>query len=554
MAFQNKSLNAEINHELARRSKSAGWSQIALVALFLAFSYFSSHKIKFSIGAISLVVTMCVLRLLLASQHLKNSGNNMRKNFFIYFNIVVTLGGFAWGLLLMGIYKSHGLGSPEALMGSIILAGVLAGSTNSLMPRVESFLLFAIPALSFSILKIVISDTSSLENLVAGTFLIYLFFLLGIVKNARHDFLERIDALQKLKSSTGKLYKILDGFPGLVSHLNDRLEYLFINQFFESEMDLQKNRVIGKSVGVLEKSGDFERILVWFHQQDEVKIYSSEIQVPTKRGPETFLCTLSKIGEGEIVAASINVDELRKTQSRAEASAKLALLGEMAAGIGHEINNPLAIINGQMQLLNRKSKTTGVLTLEDFELSSKKVMHQVDRIGKIVRGLRALSRDEKLTDVSEVNLREIIEDTLTLVEERFKLANVMLEIDAAPEVKAQCNVVQISQVLLNLFSNACQAVQFTKNPWVKMSFVVEPSLLKILITDSGKGISKDIQDKIFQPFFTTKEVGKGTGLGLSLSVNILHNHGGSLKLNSENANTQFVITLPCEEITVKKAA
>jgi len=169
----------------------------------------------------------------------------------------------------------------------------------------------------------------------------------------------------------------------------------------------------------------------------------------------------------------------------------------------------------------------------------------VARIGKIVHGLRNFARDGEGEPFQPAEVFRIVDETMSLCLERFKNHNVKVMISSIPhDLILECRQVQVSQVLLNLLSNAFDAVENQPERWVKLECVDGKDHIDIRVTDNGPGIDKEVQDKIFQPFFTTKPLGKGTGLGLSIARGIVDSHGGSLQLELNGTSTCFMIRLP----------
>lgn len=240
-----------------------------------------------------------------------------------------------------------------------------------------------------------------------------------------------------------------------------------------------------------------------------------------------------------------NLDAKVKDQAaKLASSSKMSALGEMAAGVAHEINNPLAsirILSSQLSELIQDSSVDRALIQE----ISAKIEKTTERIGKIVSGLRLISRDASKDRFDSVNLHSLIEETLNFCGERLKSREVALTIGEFPgDLRFEGRATEISQVLLNLLNNASDAVGGLREKWVKISVSKAESWIEIRVTDSGNGIPPEIAEKVFLPFFTTKEVGKGTGMGLSISRNIVRIHGGELEIDNRSANTCFVIRLP----------
>ena len=224
-------------------------------------------------------------------------------------------------------------------------------------------------------------------------------------------------------------------------------------------------------------------------------------------------------------------------------NSKLATLGEMASGIAHEINNPLAIISGYTKVI-QQLLNSGKFELGEIQNLFEKISNMAKRIAQIVQGLRMFSRDSLKDQQQVVEVDQIIEQTLVFCEEKFKKQAVSVSVEGIRGLKICVQETQISQVVLNLLSNAYDAVELLPEKWIRINTQKEGDWIKIRIIDSGPGIPPETLDKIMRPFFTTKEVGRGTGLGLSISHQIIRDHGGELTVDSSLANTCFVISLP----------
>lgn len=235
--------------------------------------------------------------------------------------------------------------------------------------------------------------------------------------------------------------------------------------------------------------------------------------------------------------------EVLVQKSIAEYASKLASLGEMAGGIAHEINNPLNIIllliEKQMELLD---ETPG--SIAELKKDNKKIETTVNRIAKIVSGLRSFARGGHNDPVESSDLQTIIEDTFSLCHQRFKLNNIELRIGSfRSNLLVKTRAVQLSQALLNLFNNAFEAVTDFDKKWISLTVTELEKTVQIRVTDCGHGIPQNIQERLFVPFFTTKEIGKGTGLGLSISKGLIESHHGKMFYEATAPHTTFVIEL-----------
>lgn len=237
-------------------------------------------------------------------------------------------------------------------------------------------------------------------------------------------------------------------------------------------------------------------------------------------------------------------DRLRAERARSMYSAKMASLGEMAAGVAHEINNPLTIISClselSLELLSKEPPDT-----KDLQANVAAIGSTSRKIAKIVTGLRTFSRDAKGDPLVPCKLRDILEETLAFSRERMSIHDIELRVIHAKEnPEVECRAAEIGQVLLNLLNNAFDAIVYDDfKKWIEIESRVNGEWVEVSVTDSGEGISQEDRERLFTPFFTTKDTGKGTGLGLSISKGILEAHKGELFLDPDSEHTRFVFRL-----------
>lgn len=244
----------------------------------------------------------------------------------------------------------------------------------------------------------------------------------------------------------------------------------------------------------------------------------------------------------DITEKVIQEQKLEKEQQLNIKNSKLSSLGELSAGIAHEINNPLCIIAGNIDLLKTQCEKEPKL-LKRIDAIEKATF----RIAKIVSGLKKFSNFSKSSVKEILSVSKIINESLSLAEIKTK----RLDIPVYTEIDEDCwvkgNEAELGQVLISLVSNSVDAIQDNEEKWIKVKSFKENNQVIVQVIDSGKGLSQNVKNKIFEPFFTTKDVGMGTGLGLSVSKGILDEHEGSISLNSNMCNTCFEIKLPLQE-------
>jgi two-component system NtrC family sensor kinase len=227
---------------------------------------------------------------------------------------------------------------------------------------------------------------------------------------------------------------------------------------------------------------------------------------------------------------------------------KMIALSKMAAGIAHEVNNPLAAIAekaGWMKDLLAEEDIAGSKNFEEFNESVDKIEQHVERARKIIHNLLGFAR--RMEPAKEkINVNNLLDETTGFLENEAKYVNISIEKqygDNVPIITSDLS--QIQQVVLNLLNNAIDAIDHNGTVTVATRYAEKTDEVEIAIADTGKGIPENELSKIFDPFFTTKEVGKGTGLGLSISYSIIEKLGGKITVQSKvGEGTVFTILLP----------
>ncbi len=267
---------------------------------------------------------------------------------------------------------------------------------------------------------------------------------------------------------------------------------------------------------------------------------------------------------------ALRAAELQRLQAQIVHSEKMASLGQLAAGVAHELNNPAGFIYGNMDLL--KNEIAGLQELlaayDQLELSPESArlidplkqrldyarlindlnsivvdcLEGAERIRDVVQNLRLFSRLDE-SDLQQVDLHEGIDSTLRLLSQYYSSGRLRLRRDYGELPRVSCHAAQLNQVWMNILANAAQAIEGNGEVWITTR--LEDNLAVIAIRDSGCGIPPELQARIFDPFFTTKPVGEGTGLGLSISYGIIERHGGTIKVHCQpGEGATFTVQIP----------
>ncbi len=237
--------------------------------------------------------------------------------------------------------------------------------------------------------------------------------------------------------------------------------------------------------------------------------------------------------------------QLQESQEQLIQAEKLSSLGQMSASIAHEINNPLAGVLVYAQLLAKKLSRDTLTKQVGLEYLAK-MASEVDRSSRIIRNLLDFARPSE-PKLGDVDINQVIEDALSLVDHQAELRHVKLIKELHPNLPTvYADYDQLRQVLVNLTLNAIQATPSGGQVTVR-TLPAENGALKVEVEDTGSGISKANMEKLFTPFFTTKEKGQGVGLGLTVAKSIVEKHCGSIEVESEEEKgTTFTIHLPAQ--------
>lgn len=371
------------------------------------------------------------------------------------------------------------------------------------------------------------------------------------------DVTDRENALKASKEMEAMLQSILRNTPALVSLKNPSGVYTFVNDQFCKVMQKQKEEVLGKTddeifseeISSLIQEKDFEALRlkrsISFseninYQGKKLVLFSAKVPLLDSKDSTRSICTISL----DITEKTKAEEIIRNQQEQLIHAGKLSALGEMAAGIAHEINTPLNAILANSELVQVLVNGENV-DKNELNNSVQEIGKLVKSISDIITGLRTIARADKNVGFEKKNLEKLIGETLVISSYYVRNHGVKVETEFPEDaIEIECQPVQLSQVLINLINNAVDAIKNNDEKWIKIIVSDEGERAEISVIDSGNGIDKELADKIMTPFYTTKKAGEGTGMGLSLSKSIINIHGGELYVDTNCKNTCFKIILP----------
>lgn len=359
---------------------------------------------------------------------------------------------------------------------------------------------------------------------------------------------------EELRQSEEKYRLLFDTDPNPIFIL-DRETYKILdaNARAESHYGYSKKELLKMSFQGLGYEEDAQEIMLDFKGVlDDRCILFSKKQHRRKDGSLFYVnihvCGARYMGRNAFIATTTDIAESIQKEAQLIQASKLATLGEMAAGIAHELNQPLNVMKVGSDFLRKMVDRGKKVGDEELKTVAQQISSQVDRASGIINHLRDFARVSDIK-TQKVDINKPIRDVFKILGQQLRLRQVELELDLdenLPPIMADSN--RLEQVFINLVANARNAME-DKTPdstkLLKIRSFIDNGDVVVTISDTGKGIPKNIIDRIFEPFFTTNEVGKGTGLGLSISYGIVKDYGGSITVESEvGTGTTFELRFP----------
>lgn len=331
-------------------------------------------------------------------------------------------------------------------------------------------------------------------------------------------------------------YRILDANQRAVEYYGyERDELLGM-----SVLDLRPKEERKKLLAVLNSDNiESSENMTWIHQKKSgeefpVKVYGREIVF------QSTSCRLVTVSD---------VTDIRAAQELSAINSKLITLGEVSANIGHEIQNPLSIMELTLNKLEDQLEHDRYLVKYSKELDL--LNSSIHRVSDTISSLQRLSRGDAESERDEVLASLLIKESTILMRQQLEMHSVHLEFGHLPEVKIYCHAGQITQVILNILKNALDSLLVSdlgpRKIRIDASVDKQQERIQIAIQNNGPLLSEDTIEDLFTPFFTTKGKARGTGLGLPLSRKIVERHGGELQCKVIRGKTHFIIDLPLGE-------
>lgn len=363
----------------------------------------------------------------------------------------------------------------------------------------------------------------------------------------------------ELRSSEEKYRSLFDNGPDPVFVLDRAtLKILDANTSAETSYGYSRDELIGKSFLELGAGEELQTGLERLNENNSGEsclIYSKARHY--KKGMIPFYvnahaCATKYMGKDALIVSITDITEMIEKDALLIQASKMTTLGEMSAGIAHELNQPLNAIKMGNEYLKMLVEQGREIPREHLQRVVREVSEQVDRAAEIINRLREFGRKSEYVN-EKVDVNGCIRNVVALMGQQLKLQNIRLRVDLEenlPPILAHSN--RIEQVIFNLLTNARDAISqrgeasmMEGENVIRVRSFMEDSSINVTVSDTGVGIPDELKAKIFEPFFTTKEVGKGLGLGLAITYGIVKDYGGNISVHSGiGVGTTFKLSFP----------
>ncbi len=354
---------------------------------------------------------------------------------------------------------------------------------------------------------------------------------------------------QKFALDAASIVAITDA-RGIITYVNDK--FLKISKYSRKELIGKSHKIINSGYHPKEFFSELWRVI----QSGEV--WRGDIKNRAKDGSHYWVHTTivpflneqntpyQYVAIRTDITDKINaLEQIEIERARTIHSEKMATLGQLAAGMAHELGNPIGSIVSWLEVIGNAAKSKTLDSI-DFEHTIESVKERAQYMQKIISGMLTYSRDGSKDPFAVVNLNIIMSKVFGYCGYKIKKhgVEVILQYDEKESFFCQGKESELAQVFGNLIINSCDAISDLSQKWIKIDIQRKAKWLEVSVTDSGAGIPEVIQTRMMEPFFTTKPAGKGTGLGLSISMAVVKEHGGELIVDKNSPHTKFVVRLP----------
>jgi nitrogen-specific signal transduction histidine kinase len=538
---------------MSKFGASVGWNSLVLpLGLFLISDFEKNQSFLFySITLLHIIFVICThfygLKL-----NTRNSEKIKKHELIFYISRGMIF--LCISFLTAASFYFDGVISAAGLISIAVLTAGVEVIVSTFHPnKVASYLYIMIVGfLPLGVISVV-SENKNVSFAISITGFIYLITCFIKISRLNKKFIEDVEVRFQRDSNQKRLTDLIDAMPAKVVWIDENLNYLLINSQMASEFDKKVEDYKGQKVGFnnFELAKLLHLAVSKMNKNYESEIISLKSKInPNDENSHEHNIQIKKIknvnGKSEFIVVAIDIseevkmrNEIEEQKIKNERQSRLSSLGEVASGVAHEIKNPLAIITGSSFLIEKALHAQEVKK-DDILLNIDKINKTVSRIVSIINSMSKLSRDGSSDKFEWHPSESLISEALVICKEKFRLAEVRFEVTNLVEnYEVFCVPHQISQVVLNLLMNSYDALEKQQDKYIQIKLLKTDDSFKIQVIDNGPGVAHP--NKLFNPFFTTKEPGKGTGLGLSICRKIMHSQKGQIQYLREKNQSIFVL-------------
>lgn len=356
---------------------------------------------------------------------------------------------------------------------------------------------------------------------------------------------QQLDKERALTDEIEKFRLMVDWTPCTISWIKSDLTYAGVNKTLAQVCEMNPQELIGLEVGHHTNQKYIREFAENLFKSEDNSL-DTNLDTTIEGEEKKFYIVGTKFHDNrEAVIIGLDITDFSNLQKAVGLMERLSALGEMVAGIVHEINNPLTVVMNKAMMIEKFQEKNQP---EKIIAAAQSIQKTGDKMAKIIEGVKSFVRQGQHDPHTEAYVHETISEAALLIESKIKGAQVKISLPEGDGPVINANQTQLYQVFVNLLTNSIDAICDLEERWIKVKTYVEDNILNVRFIDSGPGISVEQEQKIFDSFYTTKEKGKGTGLGLSLCKKILAQHGGDLVIDHNEKNTCFVVSLPLNSV------